>query len=151
MSNSQAIPVDMERFRGECSFGYYNGSAGPDEFLTQRCANFLLGILVVIGLYCPTSINAERIVALGMVPFCVAIFVFGALIVWKGIYRSAFVVAVLSLFILLFFTILTPLYQFSFGVLFFHVALAMLICLNLRHVNLCAPLVWTWRAVNIRL
>lgn len=117
--------------------------------LSQKTTNVLLAILVIFGLYCPTSFGGERLKLLLFAPLVAAALIFSLLIISSGIKRVTLMVSMSIIAILVVFTLFTPFADLTYGTVVAYVILAMLFCVNFRDLRLNATLGWAWQLVNI--
>src|SRR5579864_8040471 len=98
-------------------------------------ANWLIAVVCLFGLYCPTAIGAERMKFFLFAPLVVAACIYTALIIWYGVDRIVSLFALSSIAVLILCTLLTPLNDYTYGTFTAYLILAALLCLKLRSVS----------------
>jgi hypothetical protein len=112
-------------------------------------ANILLAAVLLVGVYCPTSIAGQQLRWLWAAPGFVLVAVLALLTLWYGMLKWAFVCCAVGMASLLFFTMITPLWSITAGTLLPHAALMVLLCTDLSKVSYEWPLRISWSVMNI--
>ena len=115
----------------------------------KNFANYLLALLFLVGLYCPTSFGTEQSKWLWAAPGLLAILVLITLAVRYGICTVPFVCAMVAMSSLLLFTVLTPLWTLTPGALLPYTALLLLTCTDLSGINFGWAMRFAWIGANV--
>jgi len=115
----------------------------------KNFANWLLALLFLVGLYCPTSLDTVQSKWLWAAPGFLAIAVLLTLCLRFGLSAVPFLCATVAMSSLLLFTAFTPLWILTPGALLPYTALLLLMCTDLSGVTYDWPLKFAWIAANV--
>jgi hypothetical protein len=115
----------------------------------DRFSNLLLAAILLVGIYCPTSMSGQQSPWLWGVPGFVAILGFSILIVVHGIWSGPFLCSIILMASLLGYTVITSLWTVTPGAFLPYALVALLLCTNFSRINYGWPLRVSWIAVNV--
>lgn len=114
----------------------------------DRFSNLLLAAILLIGIYCPTSIDGQQSPWLWAIPGFVAIAGFVILMIVHGIWSGPFLCSVIVMASLLGYTVMTSLWTVTPGALLPYALVALLLSANFSRINYGWPLRVSWIALN---
>jgi hypothetical protein len=114
----------------------------------NRPANLLLAAVLLLGLYCPSSIAGQQSRWLWALPGVAVVAALGLLILVRGTRPAQLACAAAAMGFLLFFTLVTPTWSFSPGALLPYTALCLLLCANIAEIDYGPALRTCWLVLN---
>jgi hypothetical protein len=115
----------------------------------NRLANWLLAAVLLIGVYCPSSVAGQQSRWLWALPGAVLIAALALLILFRGVRAAPLACASAAMGFLLFFTLVTPMWSFSPGALLPYAALCLLLSTNLAEIDYGPALRTSWSVLNV--